>query len=255
MSEPERRDPDDVIAGVDDVDDGTDPQDGPARGMKVLTSDTFSASDAVGGVRGIIESVAPGMLFVVVYIATGQTLAPALVVALSAAVITVVVRLVQRQAPTQAFGGFLGVGIGVLWAWRTGDAKDFFAYGLWVNVSWFLGTLLTIVIGWPLVGLVVGLFSKVGPLNEGGSWAGAVAWRQDRPLRRTYALATVPFVALFGLRLAVQLPLYFSSEVTWLGTAKLVMGVPGTALALWVSWLVVRASAAPPEQPRPLPGP
>ena len=76
---------------------------------------------------------------------------PALIVALSAAVITVVVRLVQRQAPTQAFGGFLGVAIGVLWAWRTGDAKDFFAYGLWVNVSWFLGTLLTIVIGWLLM--------------------------------------------------------------------------------------------------------
>ncbi|KQR16345.1 DUF3159 domain-containing protein [Cellulomonas sp. Leaf334] len=250
MSEPERRDPEDVLAAVDD---GTDPQDGPARGMKVLSSDTFSASDAVGGVRGIVESVAPGMLFVVVYVATGQQLMPALVVALAAAVVTVVARLVQRQSPTQAFGGFLGVGIGVLWAWRTGDAKDFFAYGLWVNVSWFLGTLLTIVIGWPLVGLVVGLFSKAGPLNEGGSWAGAVAWRQDRPLRRRYALATVPFVALFGLRLAVQLPLYFSSEVTWLGTAKLVMGVPGTALALWVSWLLVRGSTAPREQPRPLP--
>lgn len=253
MSEHERRDPVDGEHLLEAVDDVADANDGPARGMRVLSSDTFSASDAVGGVRGIIESVAPGMLFVVVYIAVGQQLAPALIVALSAAVITVVVRLVQRQAPTQAFGGFLGVAIGVLWAWRTGDAKDFFAYGLWVNVSWFLGTLLTIVVGWPLVGLVVGLFSKVGPLNEGGSWAGAVAWRQDRPLRRRYALATVPFVALFGLRLAVQLPLYFSSEVTWLGTAKLVMGVPGTALALWVSWLLVRGSTAPREQSRPLP--
>lgn len=254
MSEAERRDPVDGERLLETVEDVADPQDGPARGMKVLASDTFSASDAVGGVRGIIESVAPGMLFVVVFIATGQELVPALVVALSAAVVTVVARLVQRQSPTQAFGGFLGVAVGVFWAWRTGDAKDFYAYGLWINVSWFLGTLLTIVIGWPLVGLVVGLFSKAGPLNEGGSWAGAVAWRHDRPLRRRYALATVPFVALFGLRLAVQVPLYFSSEVAWLGTAKLVMGLPGTALALWISWLLVRGSTAPPEQPRPLPG-
>ena len=253
MSEPERREPADGEHLLEAVDDVADAQDGSARGMRVLSSDTFSASDAVGGVRGIIESVAPGMLFVVVYIATGQTLVPALVVALSAALVTVAVRLAQRQAPTQAFGGLLGVGIGVLWAWRTGDAKDFYAYGLWINVSWFIGTLLTIVLGWPLVGLVVGLFSKAGPLNEGGSWAGAVAWRRDRPLRRRYALATVPFVALFGLRLAVQLPLYFSSEVAWLGTAKLVMGLPGTALALWVSWLLVHRSAAVPEQPRPLP--
>ena len=255
MSEPEHREPVDAEHLLEAVDDVADPQEGPARGMKVLSSDTFSASDAVGGVRGVIESVAPGMLFVVVYIATGQQLTPSLVVALGAAVITVVARLVQRQPPTQAFGGFLGVAVGVLWAWRTGDAKDFFAYGLWINVSWFLGTLLTIVIGWPLVGLVVGMFSKTGPLNEGGSWAGAVAWRRDRALRRRYALATVPFVGLFGLRLAVQVPLYYSSEVTWLGTAKLVMGVPGTALALWISWLVVRASAAPPEQPRQPPAP
>ena len=105
MSEPERRDPVDGEHLLEAVDDVVDPQDGPVRGMRVLSSETFSASDAVGGVRGIIESVAPGMLFVVVYIATGQTLAPALVVALSAAVITVAVRLFQRQAPTQAFGG------------------------------------------------------------------------------------------------------------------------------------------------------
>jgi hypothetical protein len=160
VSEPEHREPVDAEHLLEAVDDVADPQEGPARGMKVLSSDTFSASDAVGGVRGVIESVAPGMLFVVVYIATGQQLTPSLVVALGAAVITVVARLVQRQPPTQAFGGFLGVAVGVLWAWRTGDAKDFFAYGLWINVSWFLGTLLTIVIGWPLVGLVVGMFSK-----------------------------------------------------------------------------------------------
>lgn len=258
MSEPgtgDPREPDDAERLLEAVDDVVDPQDGPVRGMRVLASDTFSASDAVGGTRGIVESVAPGLLFVVVFVAAGQRLAPALVVALAAAVITVVVRLVQRQPPTMAFGGFLGVAIGVFWAWKTGNAKDFFAYGLWVNVSWFLGTLLTVLVGWPLVGLVVGLFSKAGPLNDGGSWAGAVAWRHDRPLRRRYALATLPFVALFGLRLAVQLPLYLSSEVTWLGTAKLVMGLPGTALALWVSWLVVRGSAALPAQPRPLPEP
>jgi len=256
VSEPEQhREPVDGERLLEAVDDVVDPQDGPVRGMRVLSSDTFSASDAVGGVRGIIESVAPAMLFVVVYIAVGQKLAPALVVALAAAVVTVVARLVQRQAPTQAFGGFLGVAIAVFWAWRTGDAKDFFAYGLWVNVGSLAGTLLSVVLGWPLVGLVVGLFAKTGPLNEGGSWAGAVAWRQDRALRRRYAIATLPLVALFALRLAVQVPLYFSSEVAWLGTAKLVMGLPGTALALWISWLLVRGSAASPAEPRPRPEP
>ena len=86
--------------------------------------------------RGIVESVAPGLLFVVVYIATGPDAStPALIAARRPPrSIAVVVRLVQRTPVTQAFGGLLGVGIGVLWAWRTGDANDYFAYGLWVNV-------------------------------------------------------------------------------------------------------------------------
>lgn len=45
---------------------------------------------------------------------------------------------------------------------------------------------------------------------------------------------------MFALRLAVQLPLYFRDDVAWLGTAKLAMGVPLTALALWISWVLVR---------------
>ena len=143
----------------------------------------------------------------------------------------------------------------MLWAWRTGDAKDYFAYGLWVNVAWFLGTLLSIVIGWPLVGLVVGLFSKAGPLNEDGSWGGAVAWRAGPPLRRRYALATCRSSRSSACGWRSSCRSTSASEVAWLGTAKLVMGVPGTALALWVSWLLVRGSTAARAQPRPLPEP
>ena len=116
------------------------------------------------------------------------------------------------------------------------------------------GTLATVVAGFPLVGLVVGLFAKNGPLG-GGSWGEVVAWRADPALRRRYALATWPWVAMFVLRLVVQVPLYRSAQVAWLGTAKLVMGLPLTALVLWLSWRMVRRSAAPaaptPERPAP----
>ncbi|RHA43627.1 DUF3159 domain-containing protein [Cellulomonas rhizosphaerae] len=209
--------------------------------MRALTAEEFSAADAVGGVRGIVESVAPGLLFVVVYLATGQNLTPALVAAAGAAVLAVIVRLVQRTPVTQAFSGLLGVGIGVVWAWRTGDASDYFAYGLWVNGVYLVGTLASILVGWPLVGLVMGLFTKGGPLS-GGPWSAAVAWRSDRALRRTYSLATWPWVAMFAVRLAVQVPLYYSEDIGWLGTAKLAMGLPLTALALWISWMLVRST-------------
>lgn len=221
------------------VDDVVPPEDGGARGMRALTGETFSALDAVGGVRGVVEAVAPGLLFVVVYLAAGQRLAPALVAAAGAALVAVVVRLVQRTPVTQAFSGVIGVGIGVVWAWRTGDASDYFAYGLWVNAAYLVGTLVTVLVGWPLVGLVLGLFSADGPLT-GGPWRNAVAWHDDRELRRVYTRATLPWVGMFALRLVVQVPLYLSDDVAWLGTAKLAMGVPLTALVLWLSWVLVR---------------
>jgi len=240
---------------IDAIDDLVPPDEGGLRGMRALTADEFSAKEAVGGVRGVVESVAPGLLFVVVYLVAGQNLRPALIAAGGAAVIAVIARLVQRTPVTQAFSGLLGVGIGVFWAWKSGDASNYFAYGLWVNAVYLVGTLASILVGWPLVGLVVGLFRPEGPMSSTGSWGAAMSWRADPALRRRYALATWPWVIMFGLRLAVQLPLYYASEVAWLGTAKLAMGLPLTALALWISWSLVRGSTGLPARTRPRPAP
>ena len=241
---------DDEPVVLDAVDDVVPPDEGGARGLRAIAADEFSAADAVGGVRGIVEAVAPGLLFVVVYIAAGQQLQPALIAASAAAVLAVVARLVQRTPVTQAFSGVLGVAIGVVWAWRTGDAGDYFAYGLIVNVAYLVGTLVSVLVGWPLVGLVMGMFSGRGPLG-GGPWSEVVAWRQDPVLRRRYALATWPWVGMFALRLLVQLPLFWNDQVVWLGTAKLAMGLPLTAVALWLSWMLVRGSAGAREPSRP----
>lgn len=224
-----------------------------ARGMRAIEADQFSIADSVGGVRGAIESVAPGLLFVVVYVAFGQELRPALIAAVAAAVVAVVARLVQRSPLTQALSGVLGVGIGVIWAWRTGDASDYFAWGLLTNVAYLLAFVVSALVRWPLVGLVLGLFRGDGPMSESGSWAGAVAWRRDPVLLRRYALVTWLWAGMFALRLVVQVPLYYADEVAWLGTAKLVMGLPLTALVLWASWILVRGSTAARPGPTPTP--
>ncbi|WP_233571841.1 DUF3159 domain-containing protein [Cellulomonas triticagri] len=228
----------------------------PARGMRAIEGEQFSFADSIGGVRGAVESVLPGFLFVVVFVAAGQELRPALIASAAAALLAVVVRVVQRTPVTQALSGVLGVGIGVIWAWRTGEASDYFAWGLLTNVAYLVAFAVSALVGWPLVGLVLGLFRGDGPLSESGSWAGALAWRHDRAQRRLYSAVTWLWAGMFGLRLVVQVPLFLADQVTALGTAKLVMGLPLTAVVLWLSWMLVRGrTAASPAAPPTPPGP
>ncbi|ACZ30938.1 hypothetical protein Xcel_1919 [Xylanimonas cellulosilytica DSM 15894] len=219
------------------------------RGVQAVTAETFSFSDAVGGVRGVIEALLPGTLFVVVYV-VATNLTWALGAAVGAALVAVVLRLAQRTPVTQALGGLLGIGVGVIWAWRSGEAGNFFAWGLWTNAIYLVAVLLSIVVRWPAVGLVVeGMragftadTAKEQAADGASPFAALVAWRKDRALVRRYTAATWLWVGMFGLRLAVQLPLYLDNSVGWLGTARLVLGVPLWGLVLWLTWAVVRGA-------------
>ncbi|PYG02043.1 Protein of unknown function [Georgenia satyanarayanai] len=211
--------------------------------MSQLAGQDFSVADAVGGVRGLVESVAPGLVFVVVYLVAGQQLAAPLVASLAVAVVLVVARLVGGTPVTQALGGVVGVVVGVVWAWRSGEAQDYFALGLWTNGVYAAALLVSILVRWPLVGVVVALLRQEG-----------FTWRTDpvqRPRLRRYTAATWLWIGLFVARLAVQLPLYLDASTAWLGTARLVMGVPLWALALWITWLLVRERPAAAAQPGP----
>lgn len=222
----------------------------PLRGLRAVTGDEFSFVDAIGGVRGLVESTLPGLVFVIVFVPTRE-LAPSLVAALAVALAAVVVRLVQRSPVTQAFSGVLGILIGVAWAWWSGRAQDFFAGGLLANVGYLLAMVVSVAARWPAVGVVVALLRGEDQ-----------AWRTDPERaheRRRFVWATWVLAGVFALRLAVQVPLYLAGEdaVGALGTAKLAMGAPLFAVGLWITWLLVGSRAAradlpdrPPTQPR-----
>lgn len=222
----------------------------PMRGVRALTGDDFSFSEAIGGVRGLVESTLPGLVFVVVYLLV-RDLQPALIASLAVAAAAVGVRLVQRTPTTQAFSGVGGIVIGAIWAWRTGEPEDFYTWGLLVNAGWCLGALVSILARWPVVGVIVSLLRGHD-----------MSWRTETGpaaahLRRRYTWATWLWVGVFGARLAVQVPLWMQGEsaLGWLGSAKLVMGVPLFAVALWVTWLLVASRAAREETPDPRPTP
>lgn len=209
------------------------------RGMGLLAQSEFSVAEAVGGWRGLAESIAPGLVFVVVFVATRE-IAPAVVASLAVALLAVLARVVTRSPVTQALGGTLGVAIGVVWAWRTGEAENYFVWGLFTNAAFAAAVLGSILVRWPLVGVVVGGLRGTG-----------TSWRNDPAHLRRYTAATWLWFALFAVRLAVQVPLYLQAEVAWLGTARLVMGVPLWALTLWLTWLLVRETGAAGARPAP----
>lgn len=237
--------------------DGHAPEQAPARrGMRSLTADSFSFAEAVGGVRGVVEAVLPGLVFVVVFVVT-EDLTTALVASAGAALVAVVARLVQRTPVTQALGGVLGIAVGVFWAWRSGEAQDFYVWGLWTNAAYLVAFVVSILVRWPLVGLFVEAIragfsdpaarrrdaaEEADEEPEQSPFAGLAAWRADAELVRRYTIASWFWVGLFGIRLAVKVPLYLTGDVGWLGTMHLVLGVPLWGLVLWLTWVVVRGA-------------
>lgn len=184
---------------------------------------------AIGGVRGLIESILPGLGFLIVYSVT-RSLLPSVLIPLALSVLFVLARLVSRSAPSQAFAGVLGIAISAVLAIVTGKPEDNFLPGIIINVVSAVVLLVSLVVRWPLIGIIVGFLT-----NEG------TAWRRDRAKSRVLIVTTWLWVGLFSLRLVVEVPLYLARETEWLAAAKLILGVPLYAGVLWVTWLLVRA--------------
>lgn len=184
---------------------------------------------AVGGVRGVIEAVVPGLGFLVTYMFTNElVLSVAAPVVLS--LVFVGIRLLSKQPVTQALAGVFGVALSAGLAIFTGRAEDNFAFGLVINAVSVAVLLISLAARWPFVGIIVGFLA-----NEGTSW------RQNVAKRRILTVTTWLWVGLFSLRLAVQAPMYFTSQTEWLAATKLLMGIPLYAGMLWITWLLVRS--------------
>lgn len=193
---------------------------------------------AVGGPRGLAESLLPGLGFLVTYALTQQLVASVLApVVLSLAFVAL--RLVGRTPPALAFAGLFGVAFSAVLALLTGKPEDNFVPGLVINAGSVLVLLVSIAVRWPLIGIIVG--ALVGDFT---------GWRRIKSQRVVLTVATWMWAGMFGLRLAVQAPLYFSGATEVLAGTKLLMGVPLYAGMVWVTWLLVRSAfGAPSDEP------
>ncbi|MFS0893828.1 DUF3159 domain-containing protein [Microbacterium sp. 179-I 3D3 NHS] len=198
----------------------------PAQGASTQTV----VWSAIGGWRGILESVLPSLAFVVLFTISPEPLILSLGVSVGLAAVFTVIRLLQKSPPSAAIGGLVAAGAAAALALWTGRGADNFVPGLITNAAYGTVLLVSALIGWSLIGLAAGFL-----MGEG------TAWRNDRRKRRAFRWLGIAWAALFFARLAVQLPLYLADEVTALGTLKLIMGLPLFAPLIAVTWLVVRA--------------
>ena len=185
--------------------------------------------EQMGGVSGLAYSSIPVVVFVLANAIFG--LPPAIWSALGSAVAITVLRLVRKEPLQPAISGFIGVAIAAFIAHRTGSAKGFFLFGIWASVIYGGALLLSVVVRWPLAGVIWNVLNGTGQ-----------AWRKDKPSRQAFDIATLALTAVFAARFVVQRWLYDEDYTGWLAFAKIAMGYPLYGLALLVVVWAVRKS-------------
>ena len=190
-----------------------------------------SLAGLLGGRRAAVDATLPAAGFVLGWLASGQSIwwgsAAALVTALGVSLW----RLRRGDRPRAVLLGLLGVCVAALIALRTGRAEDFFLVQLLSNGASALAWAVSIVVRWPLLGLVVG--AVLGQKTR---------WRRDPALLRAYGRGSWVWVLQYAVRVAVFLPLYAAGHVVALGVARVALTWPLVAACLAASWWVIRRS-------------
>jgi len=206
-----------------------EPEAGDGRQREGRQREFPSLLEQMGGVQGVAASTVPVGVFIIANIIGG--LQPALIAAIAAAVLVAAWRIARRQPLQPAVSGLFGVGIAAFIAYRTGEARGFYLPGLLVSGAGALAFLVSVLVRWPLAGVI---WHGINGDGQG--------WRKDPHLLRAYTFASLLWALVFAARVVVQGWLYNVDEETWLGIARLVMGLPlfGVAL-LGTIWAVRRA--------------
>ena len=213
-------------------------------------------AQALGGRRGMVEAAVPTIMFTVLWLTTKE-LQVALVVSVVAAVALLVVRLVQRSTVQFVVNALVGIGIGyffVSMSARSGgsiedQALAYFLPGILYNLGYSVVMAFTCLIGWPLVGFMVG--SVTGD---------PTAWHRDRQIVRLSTTLTWILVLPCVLRAGVQGPLWLAGSagtidpdtaVAALGILKIALGWPLQIAALTGMVWVLGRNHTPISDPTP----
>ena len=151
---------------------------------------------AIGGVRGLLDSGIPATVFVLARLLTDQ-LSTSVVLALASGVALGALRRSRGEPLTQVGSGFFGLLIAVGFALFTGTGKGFFLPGIFLVAASGVGFCLSLALGKPAVGLALEAYDA--------KYAG---WREHPGLRRAVSIATAVWALSFFVRAGVATYVY-----------------------------------------------
>ncbi|MFJ5879701.1 DUF3159 domain-containing protein [Streptomyces sp. S1] len=203
-----------------------------ARASKEVTE--AALFEAFGGLRGMVETVLPGLLFVTIF-TINKDLKTSAIAALAVSLALVAVRLLRRDTVKHAFSGVFGVAFGVVFAMMTGNAKDFYLPGMLYTLGLALAYIVTAIAGVPLIGLILGPVFKEN-----------LSWRTRNPGRKkAYTKASWAWGLILLGKCAVLFPLYWWADPTRFGWVSVALKIPPFLLAVYLTWVFL-AKAPPP---------
>lgn len=200
-----------------------------------VQSENFDWQKTLGGWRGVGETLAPTLLFLVSFTVTKNLWLAAILSAIPIVIMTLW-RLIAREPLTQIFGGAFGLIISLIWVLWSGRETNFFAFSLVTASMYCLVFLVSILMKNPLIG--VG-FALLGKFPHG--------WQRQARYAGIYhasLTATWYWVGLFFTRLLIMTPLWWANYFEVLGIAKLILGLPLSALVTWLTWLTCKPYSA-----------
>ncbi|MFI7384033.1 DUF3159 domain-containing protein [Streptomyces sp. NPDC049813] len=219
-----------------DREQGADQADQGSTAARAVTE--AALFEAFGGVRGMVETVVPGLLFVTIF-TVNKDLHVSAIAALAVSLVLVVVRLVMKDTVKHAFSGVFGVAFGVVFAMFTGNAKDFYLPGMLYTLGLALAYIVTTLCGVPLIGLILGPVFKEN-----------LSWRTRNPGRKkAYAKASWAWGLILLAKCAILFPLYFwadtDSATTQFSWVLIALKIPPFLLAVWLTWVFLAKAPAP----------
>ncbi|MEU2206219.1 DUF3159 domain-containing protein [Streptomyces hygroscopicus] len=208
-------------------------------GHRAAAADSRAAADtalleAFGGVRGMVDTTVPGLVFVLLY-TIKRDIHLAAIAALGLTVLLALARLVRKETLKHAFSGVFGVAFGAVFAMMSGDAKNFYLPGMLYTLGLAVAYVLSALFRYPLIGVLLGPMLKEN-----------LSWRTRNPGRfRAYTRATWAWGLILLAKSAVLFPLYWWGDATQLGWVKVALGIPPFLLCVYLTWIFL-AKAPPP---------